>query len=103
MAAAYEQGRDTVARLRDEYERHYYAGILCERRAKAQRKRGGPRVGHTVYDWLRQAMDHYEHAAGVRPAANDDALLRWNACARVLNAHPELAPEVEEAFRPFLE
>ena len=103
MAAAYDQARAALSQLRDEYRRHYYAGILCERRAKAQQRRGGPRAGHTVYDWFRQAMEHYESAAAVRPAANDDALLRWNACARVLNAHPDLAPEAEEAFRPWLE
>jgi len=103
MAAAYDQARVALAQLKDEYKRHYYAGILCERRAKAQQSRGGPRAGHTVYDWFRQAMDHYENAAAVRPAANDDALLRWNACVRVLNAHPDLEPEAEEAFRPWLE
>ncbi len=103
MAAAYDQARATLALLQDEYKRRYYAGILCERRAKAQMKRGGPRSGHTVHDWFRQAMDHYEGAAAIRPPANDDALLRWNACARVLDGHPELAPETEEAFRPWLE
>ncbi|HEV8241513.1 MAG TPA: hypothetical protein VGS57_19280 [Thermoanaerobaculia bacterium] len=103
MAAAYDQARVALSQLKDDYKRHYYAGILCERRAKAQQRRGAPRAGHTVHDWFRQAMDHYEGAAAVRPAANDDALLRWNACARVLNAHPDLAPEAEEAFRPWLE
>lgn len=103
MSAAYEQALAALSQLEDEYRRHYYTGILCERRAKAQQRRGGPRAGHTVYDWFRQAMDHYEDAAALRPAGNDDALLRWNACARVLNAHPDLAPEAEEAFRPWLE
>ena len=103
MSAAYEQALAALSQLEDEYRRHYYTGILCERRAKAQQRRGGPRAGHTVYDWFRQAMDHYEAAAAIRSAGNDDALLRWNACARVLNAHPDLAPEAEEAFRPWLE
>jgi hypothetical protein len=26
----------------------------------------------------------------VKPANNDDALLRWNACARLFHQHPEL-------------
>jgi len=103
MGAAYDQARATLARLADDYRRHYYSGILCERRAKAQRRRGASRTDHAVHDWFRQAMEHYERAAAVRPPANDDSLLRWNACARVLNAHPELAPEAEEAFRPMLE
>jgi hypothetical protein len=103
MSAAYEQALVVLSQLADEYKRRYYTGILCERRARAQQRRGGPRAGHTVYDWFRQAMEHYEAAAAIRPAGNDDALLRWNACARVLNTHPELAPEAEEAFRPWLE
>ena len=103
MSAAYEQALAVLSQLEDDYRRHYYTGILCERRARAQQRRGGPRAGHTVYDWFRQAMDHYEAAAAIRPAGNDDSLLRWNACARVLNAHPDLAPEAEEAFRPWLE
>jgi len=103
MAAAYDEGRATLGQLSDAYQRHYYAGILAERRAKAQQKRGGVRTSHTVYEWFRQAMAHYDEAAAVRPAGNDDALLRWNACARMLIAHPELHAEAEEAFRPWLE
>ena len=29
-----------------------------------------------------------ERAEAERPPDNDDALLRWNACARLLNEHP---------------
>src|SRR4029079_1472131 len=39
MAAAYDQARHALAQLKDEYKRQYYAGILCERRAKAQQRR----------------------------------------------------------------
>jgi len=28
----------------------------------------------------------------LRLAGNDDAVLRWNACARLLERHPELKP-----------
>src|SRR5262245_66426479 len=35
-AAAYEQARASLAQIRDDYKRHYYSGILCERRARAQ-------------------------------------------------------------------
>ena len=103
MAAAYDEGLALLRNLRDEYRRHYYAGILCERRAKAQKKRGGMRAGHAVYDWFRQAMEHYEKAIAMAPAANQEAILRWNACARVLDAHPELQPEAVDSFRPMLE
>ena len=35
-------------------------------------------------------MDWYEQAEAVRPAGNDDALLRWNTCARVLSGQSNL-------------
>ena len=103
MSAAFDEAQRLLPRLEDEYRRHYYSGILCERRGKAQHKRGAMRAGHAVYDWYRQAMAHYDRAAAMRPAGNDDSLLRWNACARVLEAHPELQPESEDAFRGWLE
>lgn len=68
-------------RIADEYERAYYSGIIYERRAKATLIKNG--VG--AYELFRQAMDCFEKAEGMRPAANDDTILRWNGCARVIN------------------
>jgi len=99
----FEQAREILSRIQDEYSRTYHHGILCERRAKAHHQRGGHHAGHMAYDWFRQAMDHFEKAAGIRPAGNDDAILRWNTCARILMTTPGLAPEPEEAFRTWLE
>jgi tetratricopeptide (TPR) repeat protein len=98
-----EQAREVLSRIEDDYSRTYHAGILCERRAKAQLKRGGARAGHIAYHWFTEAMEHYEEAAEIRPPGNDDAILRWNTCARILMAHAELAPEPEETFRTWLE
>ena len=98
-----EQAREFLDRIQDEYNRTYHTGIVCERRAKAQFKRGGGRAGHIAHDWFREAMEHYEEAAEIRPAGNDDAILRWNTCARILMAHAELVPEPEETFRQWLE
>jgi len=98
-----EQARQVLSRIEDDYSRTYHAGIICERRAKVQLKRGGARAGHIAHDWFREAMEHYEEAARIRPPGNDDAILRWNTCARILMAHPELVPEPEETFRTWLE
>jgi hypothetical protein len=48
-------------------------------------------------------MQHYDHAESLRPPGNDDALLRWNTCARILMRNPELRPRREDRFEPVLE
>ncbi|HEX7185670.1 MAG TPA: hypothetical protein VF756_27845 [Thermoanaerobaculia bacterium] len=98
-----EEAREVLSQIRDDYSRTYHAGILCERRAKAQLRRGGPGAGHAAWGWFHEAMEHYEEAAEIRPSGNDDAILRWNTCARILMASPELVPEPEEAFQTWLE
>lgn len=70
-----------LTRITGDYDRAYYAGIMYERRAKATLDKGG--VG--AYELFRQALDHFEKAEAIRPAGNDDAILRWNGCARVIN------------------
>ena len=65
------RSREVLPRLKDEYKRHYYAGIICERRAKAQVGRAGPRAHHVAAQWLQEAMRHYEtaEASSARPSS----------------------------------
>ncbi|MBM4187947.1 MAG: hypothetical protein FJ206_11635 [Gemmatimonadetes bacterium] len=92
IAGSVAEARAVLQRLEDPYDRAYYAGIIDERRGHAQLL--SPSIGATVlaYDWFREAMANYERAIELKPAGNDDAVLRWNTCARVLNAHPEITP-----------
>lgn len=90
-----------VARLDDEYERVYYTGLIHERRAK--RAYGGRMDTSAMYEWLREAMTWYEKAAAIRPAGNDDAVLRWNTCARILTHNPDLRQMEEEQRVEYLE
>jgi hypothetical protein len=92
----------TVARMRDDYERAYYTGIIHERRAKARLRHGTPGCGPQAYEWLREAMTWYEKSEAIRPAGNDDALLRWNACARLIMRDRHLVPRSEERGEPIL-
>jgi len=92
----------TLERLRNEYERAYYAGIICERRAKAHLRHATPGCGPRSYEWLRDAMSWYEKAEALRPPGNDDALLRWNACARLIMRDHHLVPAPEERGEPLL-
>jgi len=92
----------TVGQLRDDYERAYYTGIVAERRAKARLRHGMPGSGPQAYEWLRDAMTWYEKAEAIRPAGNDDARLRWNACARLIMRNRHLVPIGEERGEPLL-
>jgi hypothetical protein len=91
-----------VAQLRSDYARAYYSGIVCERRAKAMRQHGTLGYGPYVYGWLRDAMGWYEKAEAIRPPGNEDALLRWNACARLIMRDHLIVPVSEERGEPLL-
>jgi hypothetical protein len=95
-AGAHRSAREVLAGLTSEYDRAYYAGIIAERRAKAQFARTGAAASAGVYDWLREAMEHFERAEALRQPGNDDARLRWNACVRFIQRHPQLRSSVDD-------
>ena len=97
------RAREVLPRLKDEYKRAYYAGIISERRAKAQRRQSIPGSGSMAYESFRDAMEWYEKAEAMRPAGNDEAILRWNTCVRVLAADDHLRPRPAEQYEPVLE
>lgn len=88
-----------LPRLGGAYERAYYAGIVWERRGNARLAHGGPASGAVAHECYEKAMGCYEEAEAVRPPGNEDALLRWNACARQIMRH-RLEPAPEEASEP---
>lgn len=85
-----------ITRLKDDYQRAYYTGIMYERRAKATLAKEG--VG--AYELFRQAMDCFEKAESMKPVGNDDSILRWNECVRIIRSN-NLAPR--EMGHDFLE
>jgi tetratricopeptide (TPR) repeat protein len=94
-AAGAKEAQEALSRLSDPYEQAYYAGIICERQAKAHLDRGYPGSRHNAYEFLREAMGWYEKAEMLRPPRNDDALLHWNVCARIIMGN-QLTPRAEE-------
>jgi hypothetical protein len=95
------QAKELLGRITGEYERAYYSGLLAERRAKAKLA-GGGHGSSWAYGLFREAMSCYEKAEAVRPPGNDDALLRWNTCARII-ARNNLVPREEDPAEPALE
>jgi len=88
------EAEELFARLADPYERHYYQGLLQERRAKAQLRAG--QLPHAVLPLLERALHCFAEAEKIRPAGNDDSILRWNRCVRILQT-PSLAWEAQLA------
>lgn len=74
-------------RLADPYERLYYSGLAYERWAKAQLRAGRP--PHTLWVLFEKAMQCFAEAEKIRPTGNDDSILRWNSCARLIGSRPE--------------
>src|SRR5579872_2997842 len=75
-ASSVMEAQKIAGRLRNEYDRAYYMGIVFERWAKADIRD----TAH-AFDRLREAMRWFEQAEAIRPPGNDDAILRWNTCA----------------------
>src|SRR4051794_29168690 len=82
------RAEEVSRRLTDPYEREYYAGIIHERRAKAALQRDSFHSSASAVGWLHEALACFERAETIKPAHNDDAVLRWNACARLLQKLP---------------
>jgi hypothetical protein len=85
-----------LARLRGDYERAYYAGVISERWGKAS-LHGAAHHGLSA-GFFHQAMAFYEKAISLAPAGNDDAVLRWNACVRFIEQDADLGADSEEAL-----
>jgi hypothetical protein len=96
------RARELLRRLRDPYERAYYAGILYERQAKAVLAQGAFGAEALAFDLLHEGMRCFEQAEALRPPHNDDARLRWNTCARMIMCR-NLRHESLERAEPVLE
>ncbi len=96
MSDRYSEAERVFRGLASEYERVYHQGILQERKGKAQLRAGRP--PHTVLPIFEEAMGLFENAEKIRPAGNDDAILRWNRCVRLLQSRvgSEWSKEMEE-------
>jgi tetratricopeptide (TPR) repeat protein len=88
-----QEAQDCFEKLLSPYERAYYLGILHERRAKAQMRAG--HLAHSLLASFERAMQYFEEAEKIRPEGNDDALLRWNRCLRLMQSIPERTRERE--------
>jgi hypothetical protein len=95
-AALIERARQLLPRMKSEYERTYYAGIIRERIGKSLLLRHRPNASADAYEYFRAAMIDYERAEELAPEGHDDALLRYNCCVRLIQFHRlESSPRYE--------
>jgi hypothetical protein len=90
----YAEAGQLFSSLRDAYERSYYTGLLNERRAKAQLRSGC--AAHILLPLIEEALRCFAEAEKLRPAGNDDSILRWNRCVRMLESRPDFRWERDQ-------
>jgi len=83
---------EVLAQIKGDYEQAYYAGIIWERLGLARIRQGDTGARMSAYHSLQDAMAHYERAMKIAPHGNNDAILRWNTCARTIMQHPDIQP-----------
>jgi hypothetical protein len=86
-----QHAEEVARRLVEHYDRVYHLGIVYERWGRCKLGDGTP--GHVAAEWLHRAMEFYAEAERLSPSGNDDAILRWNTCVRLLQSNPALRQE----------
>jgi hypothetical protein len=86
-----------------DYEREYYAGVIWERVGIARLRQRDPGFRASAYHALQDAMGHYEAAMKVAHPGNDDAILRWNTCARMIMENPGIQPSSESHSQSWMQ
>jgi hypothetical protein len=98
-ASLVDRARQLLPRFKQEYERVYYAGIIRERIGKAL-LRDRPNATSDAYGYLRAAMADYERAEALASDGNDDPLLRYNSCIRLIQVRKLEPASPDEGEQP---
>jgi hypothetical protein len=88
--------------LKDEYSKSYYTGIIHERQGAAALGSSLPGADFDAYMWYREAMQFYEKANEINNGENNDPILRWNTCARII-MECHLRERPSDDYQPMLE
>ncbi len=90
-----KQALEVLDAIQGDYEREYYAGVIWERVGIARLRQRDAGFRASAYHALQDAMSHYEAAMKFAHPGNDDAILRWNTCARMIMENPSIQPLAE--------
>jgi len=95
-----ERAKQLLPRFTGAYERAYYAGIISERFGKHQLAKDHPGARIGAYEYLVEAIKYYNDAEKLAPEGNDDAILRYNTCVRIIERHHLQAAQRDEQELP---
>jgi hypothetical protein len=102
LPSGVERAREALSKLTGDYERAYYAGIVCERQARYLLRARGRRSSFVAWDWFRYAMEHFEEAIEHAPD-RVEAVLRFNTCIRLIQGNRHCVPSPDEDEAPGIE
>ena len=97
------EAKELCMKLSSPFEQKYYRGIIAERMGKTTMQRNTPRVKYIAYEFYRTAMEFFEEAENIQPEGNQDAILRWNACARRIDEFKLTRSPDDHHVQPFLD
>lgn len=83
MVVTMVQANEVLESLDGAYERAYYGGVIAERWGKAIHEAGY--ASEDTFELFNSAMSFYEQAQTLAPSGNEDAVLRWNTCVRIID------------------
>ena len=86
-----------MKKIDSQYCKSYYTGIIFERRARYHLKKGTLGFGPVAYEWFAKAMTEFENALKSCDPNNQDAVLRWNSCARFRNGNASFQTYASQA------
>lgn len=99
MSSRGVQAQQLANSLKDEFSRVYYMGIIHERLGNVALDSSTHGSDWDAYEWYLEAMEFFERAEKLSPPGNNDAILRWNTCARTIMQH-KLQPRPVDAINP---
>ncbi|MGB5987752.1 MAG: hypothetical protein WBG37_20775 [Desulfobacterales bacterium] len=103
LQPAFKEAMEVVEKLDSSYCKTYYSGIIFERRAKHHLRQGGPGSGAVAYDWFAKALKAFDTALSGCDPDNQDAVLRWNSCARFIQNHPDVKTDDRDGSEMLLD
>ena len=90
---ALNNAKEALSKLTDPYQRAYYGGLISERYARWMLKGRGQRSHFVAHEAVQDAIAQYEEALKLKPEGNDEAILRWNTCQRMIKRYRLTPPD----------